>query len=39
MVAIDAEIDALNTQIEEAARKSAASRKEVENYLATLNIR
>jgi hypothetical protein len=38
LAAMDAGIDALNTRIEEGAKKSAASRKEVENYLASLNI-
>jgi flagellar motility protein MotE (MotC chaperone) len=39
LAAMDADIDALNTRIEEAAQKSAASRQEVENYLANLSIR
>jgi hypothetical protein len=38
MAAMDAGIDALNTRIEEAAQKSAASRKEAEDYLGSLNI-
>jgi hypothetical protein len=39
LASMDADIDALNARIEEAAKKSAASRKEVEDYVASLNIR
>jgi hypothetical protein len=38
LVTIDADIDALNIRIEEAVQKSAASVREVENYLASLTI-
>jgi hypothetical protein len=38
LAAMDANIDALNERIEEAVQKSAASRKAVEDYLASLTI-